>query len=57
MNLIDVVLIIVVLLAVWSGWRKGFVIGAFELISWIGTLVIGFVGYKYLAVLLERFFP
>jgi uncharacterized protein YkwD len=55
MNLIDVVLIIIVLLSVWSGWRKGFVIGAFELISWIGTLVIGFLGYKYVAVFLDRF--
>jgi uncharacterized protein YkwD len=56
MNFIDIALILIVLLAAWSGWKKGFVIGAFELISWIGTLVIGFVGYKYLAVLLERFF-
>src|SRR5215213_6077210 len=56
MNFIDVFLIIVVLLSVWNGWRKGFVIGAFELISWIGTLLIGFFGYKYVAALLERFF-
>ena len=55
MNLIDVVLIIVVLLSIWGGWRKGFVVGAFELISWIGTLLIGFLGYKYLAAFLERF--
>src|SRR5688500_13922 len=55
MNFIDIALILIVLLSVWSGWRKGFVIGAFELISWLGTLAIGFVGYKYLAVLLERF--
>ena len=54
MNFIDLALLLIVILAVWSGWRKGFVIGAFELISWIGTLVLGFVGYKYVAVLLER---
>ena len=56
MNFIDVALIVIVLLAVWGGWRKGFLIGTFELISWIGTLIIGFLGYKYVAVLLERFF-
>jgi uncharacterized membrane protein required for colicin V production len=56
MNLIDFVLIIVVLLSIWGGWRKGFVVGAFELISWIGTLLIGFLGYKYLAAFLDRFF-
>ena len=55
MNFIDVFLIIVVLLSVWNGWRKGFVIGAFELISWIGTLFIGFFGYKYVAALLKSF--
>lgn len=55
MNFIDIVLILIVLLAVWSGWKKGFLIGVFELISWLGTLVIGFVGYKYLAVALDRF--
>lgn len=55
MNFIDVALIVVVLLSVWSGWKKGFLMGSFELISWLGTLLIGFVGYKYLAILLERF--
>jgi uncharacterized protein YkwD len=56
MNFIDVALILVVLLAVWGGLKKGFVIGSFELISWLGTLVIGFFGYKYVAVLFERYF-
>jgi len=55
MNFIDIALILVVLLSVWGGLKKGFVIGSFELISWIGTLLIGFLGYKYVAVLLERF--
>jgi uncharacterized protein YkwD len=56
MNFIDGALIFVVLLAVWGGLKKGFVIGSFELISWLGTLVIGFFGYKYVAVLFERYF-
>ena len=56
MNFIDIALVLVVLLSIWGGTRKGFVIGSFELISWIGTLLIGFVAYKYLAVLFERFF-
>jgi uncharacterized protein YkwD len=56
MNFVDIALIIIVILAIWGGWRKGFVIGSFELISWIGTLVIGFLGYKYVAALMERFF-
>jgi uncharacterized protein YkwD len=56
MNFIDVALILIVLLAVWGGLRKGFVTGSFELISWLGTLVIGFFGYKYVAALFERYF-
>jgi len=57
MNFIDIALLLVVLLAVWGGLKKGFVIGSFELISWIGTLMIGFFGYKYVAELFERFLP
>ena len=57
MNFIDIALLLVVLLAVLGGLRKGFVIGSFELISWIGTLLIGFFGYKYVAGLFERFLP
>jgi uncharacterized protein YkwD len=56
MNVIDIVLILIVVLAVWSGWKKGFVIGVLQLISWLGTLLIGFFCYKYLAAFLERFF-
>jgi uncharacterized protein YkwD len=56
MNFVDVALVLVVLLAVWGGLRKGFVIGSFELISWLGTLIIGFFGYKYVAVLFDRYF-
>jgi uncharacterized protein YkwD len=55
MNFIDIGLIIILVLSVWGGWRKGFVVGAFELISWIGTLIIGFLGYKYVALLVERY--
>jgi len=55
MNFIDIALILVVLLSVWGGLKKGFVIGSFELISWVGTLLIGFLGYKYVAALFERF--
>lgn len=49
MNWIDVILILVILLSVYSGWRKGFIIGMVQLVSWILTLVLSFVLYKYLA--------
>lgn len=49
MNLIDVLLIIIVLLAIWSGWQKGFIMGILGLISWLGSLYLGFYFYPYIA--------
>jgi uncharacterized protein YkwD len=57
MNLIDLLLIIVILLSVLSGWRKGFIIGVISLATWIGSLVIGFLFYPYIAVFFERYIP
>ncbi len=57
MNLIDLLLIIVILLSVLSGWRKGFIIGIISLATWIGSLVLGFLFYPYIAVLFEKYIP
>ncbi|MDB5197025.1 MAG: hypothetical protein JWP88_1396 [Flaviaesturariibacter sp.] len=57
MNGIDILLILIVLLAIWSGWRKGFLIGLFELINWLGSLLAGFYAYTYFAILLQRYIP
>lgn len=57
MNGIDVLLVIIVLVSIWSGWQKGFVVGLFELVSWFGSLGIGFLFYGYPASLLQKFFP
>jgi uncharacterized protein YkwD len=55
-NYIDGFLVAIVLLAVWSGWRKGFIIGALELITWIGSFVAALAFYKYPAALIEQYF-
>src|SRR5688500_6477929 len=57
MNYIDILLILVVLLAIWAGWRKGFILGSINLIVWIGSLFIGFIGYPYLDRGLIQLFP
>jgi uncharacterized protein YkwD len=57
MNLIDVFLIIIVLLAVWSGWRKGFIFGILDLAAWIGSLAAGLYFYPYAANFLEKYIP
>jgi uncharacterized membrane protein required for colicin V production len=37
MNWVDLALLLVVLLAVWGGWRSGFILGTLDLANWIGV--------------------
>jgi uncharacterized protein YkwD len=57
MNSIDVLLIAVVLLALWGGWAKGFILGTVNLLVWIGSLLLGLFFYKYTGELLKNIFP
>src|SRR4051812_8322655 len=54
MNMIDLLLILIILLSVWSGWQKGFILGAANLVTWAGSLLIGFFCYPYLAAFLDK---
>jgi uncharacterized protein YkwD len=47
MNWIDFVLILVIFLAVIAGWYRGFILGSLDLITWIGSLVLGYLFYSY----------
>jgi uncharacterized membrane protein required for colicin V production len=47
----------VILLAVYAGYRRGFILEAIELVRWIAGLAIAFWGYKYLALGLDKLFP
>lgn len=55
MNLIDILLAIIVLLAIWSGWQKGFILGSLGLISWLGSLYFGFYFYPYAARFIKEY--
>jgi uncharacterized protein YkwD len=57
MNWIDVLLFGSVVLAMWSGWQKGFIMGVTDLAVWIGSLLIGFFFYKYVAGYSQNIFP
>ena len=57
MNWVDLVLVLVVLLAIWGGWRRGFILGTLDLINWIGSVLLGFLFYPYLANFLKFIFP
>lgn len=56
MNWVDLVLIAVALLAIFAGWRRGFILGSLDLISWIGSLVLGYTFYKHTVSLLQKIF-
>ncbi len=57
MNLIDLFLIVVLFLALWAGWSKGFINGTIDLLIWIGSLLAGLVFYRVAGNLLEKTFP
>jgi uncharacterized protein YkwD len=57
MNYVDIILLLVMALAVWGGWKKGFIIGSINLIVWIGSLLAGFFFYQYAGNFLKETFP
>jgi uncharacterized protein YkwD len=56
MNLIDIILVIIILLAVIVGWSRGFILGSLDLLTWVGSLTIGYFFYPYTAKWLEKIF-
>ncbi|MFN2458183.1 MAG: CvpA family protein [Chitinophagaceae bacterium] len=57
MNIIDVLLLIIIFSAIWSGWHKGFIFGILDLVMLAGSLFAAFLFYPYLAVYIQKFFP
>ncbi len=57
MNYVDVILLVVIALAIWAGWKKGFILGTVNLLVWIGSLLAGFIFYQQVGSLLQGFFP
>lgn len=57
MNFIDALLLLIVVLAMWAGWAKGFIIGIADLVVWLGSLATGFLLYPEVGFLLQKWFP
>lgn len=55
MNWVDVALVIVVILSVLTGFRKGFILGTLDLATWVGSVLAGFFFYRYVASFLEKY--
>jgi|SRR5687767_4448816 len=56
MNWIDISLVLIILLAVFAGWYRGFISSALGLLTWIGSFIIAFLFYPYVAGLLDKLF-
>lgn len=57
MNIVDILLGALVLFSVLGGFRKGFIEGLVNLISWLGSLLLGFALFDEAVGLLETWFP
>lgn len=57
MNYIDIILLLIVGICIWSSYQRGFIISALHLIAWVGSLIISFLAYELLNTLLLKIFP
>jgi uncharacterized protein YkwD len=57
MNAIDLVLVVVLLLAVWTGYRRGFIAAAVRLLVVLTSVVAALLGYRFMARQLEAHDP
>jgi uncharacterized protein YkwD len=55
MNLIDLLFLLVIITGVIVGYRRGFIIGALHLLSWVLTLVASFCLYPYAAHVIDHY--
>lgn len=57
MNWIDVVLIVIVLLSIYNGWLKGFIMGGLELLMFATGIILAFLTYPYIVSFFEKHVP
>jgi uncharacterized protein YkwD len=49
MNWVHILLVLIILISIWAGWHRGFILGSIDLLTWIGSLVLGYLFYPYTA--------
>jgi uncharacterized protein YkwD len=57
MNWIDLLLVAVFLVAVWAGWHRGFILGTLDLVVWVGSFLVAYLGYPHTSSWFEDWFP
>src|SRR5437762_4780456 len=55
MNWVDILLALVILISVLAGWRRGFILGSLDLLTWTGSLILAYIFYPYTAKGLQKF--
>lgn len=55
MNLVDVILLLIVLLAIYAGYQKGFILGAIDLLLLASGLVVAFWASGYVVAFYEKY--
>lgn len=56
MNWVDLILIAVILLAIFTGWHRGFISSTLSLLVWAGSFVVAYLFYPYVANILDNLF-
>jgi uncharacterized protein YkwD/uncharacterized membrane protein required for colicin V production len=57
MNIVDLLIIIVVLVSIWTGFRRGGILSGLILLSWVSTLALALVLYKPVSGVLLKVLP
>jgi uncharacterized protein YkwD/uncharacterized membrane protein required for colicin V production len=57
MNIVDLLIIVVVLISVWTGYQRGFILSGLILLSWVATLGVALLLYKPISGGLVKVLP
>ena len=57
MNYVDLLLIVVLFFCLWESYKQGFILAALGLLSWVGSLALGFIGYGFISKIITYTFP
>jgi uncharacterized protein YkwD len=49
-NYIDALIVLLMLLSVWQGWHRGFILGMLDLVRWAASLLLGLRFYRHVAL-------
>jgi uncharacterized protein YkwD len=55
MNSVDLIILLIIILSMANGWRKGLIVGILQLASWVGSLALGLLLYPYAANFLNQY--